>query len=110
MPRRQPRRITPPNHISSPIMRPLNCNAFDFETMSDVVMNVRYTARYGGDKLRNIGRAAATLPPRPTQPPASSAVAYPKQSNLQRLFSLRHEFPTEWYKFLHPADTATSQS
>jgi hypothetical protein len=34
-------------------------------------------------------------------------MANQKQSSLQRYFSLRHEFPTEWYKFLHPAGAAT---
>jgi Tc toxin complex TcA C-terminal TcB-binding domain len=88
---------------------PLDCNAFDFDTITDVVMNVRYTARSGGDKLRDVARAAALLPPRPTQPPAGSLGSFPSQNNLQRLFSLKHD-PTEWYKFLNPADTATSQS
>src|SRR5439155_5685390 len=36
--------------------------------------------------------------------PAATNVSYPKQTSLQRLFSLKHEFPTDWYKFLHPVD------
>jgi hypothetical protein len=47
---------------------------------------------------------------RPQQSFSGSSVALPKQSNVQRLFSLKHEFPSEWYRFLHPADTASNQS
>jgi len=25
-----------------------------------------------------------------------------------RLFSLKHEFPTDWYRFLHPTDTTVT--
>ena len=34
----------------------------------------------------------------------------PAQPNLLRLFSLKHKFSSEWYKFLNPPDTALSQS
>jgi len=94
---------------------PQDCNAFDFESISDVVLNLKYTSRYGGDNLRTFARQAALLPTPPAQAtttptPGSSPQFPPKQSDLRRLFSLKHEFPREWYKFLHPADTATSQS
>jgi GH18 family chitinase len=89
---------------------PIECNAFDFDSITDVVINLRYTARYGGDDLRDTARKAAVLPPRPQQPFSGSSVVFPNQSNLQRLFSLKHEFPSEWYRFLHPADNASSQT
>jgi hypothetical protein len=90
---------------------PLDCNAFDFESISDVVLSLRYTSRYGGDPLRNIARQAAAIPTPPAQTTApGTATPFPKQGDLRRLFSLKHEFPTEWYKFLNPAETATSQS
>ena len=92
------------------ISMPLDCNAFDFESIVDVILNVRYTARYGGDNLRNIACQSAVLPQPPTQAASASYVPFPsKQTNLTRYFSLRHEFPTDWYKFLHPAETASSQ-
>ena len=61
---------------------------FDYSTISDVIVHVRYTARNGGEPLKvaamefvsKILKDAATLP-------------------LLRLFSLRHEFPTEWHRF-----------
>lgn len=66
---------------------------FDFDTISDVVLHVKYTAREGGEEfrekvkqaLRNIKDAFTTLDGE-SQP-------------LTRLFSVRHEFPSEWAKF-----------
>jgi hypothetical protein len=67
---------------------------FDFDTISDVIMHVKYTARDGGDdefrdkvrtELNNINDAFTTI----------EGVTQP----LTRLFSVRHEFPTEWAKF-----------
>jgi hypothetical protein len=86
-------------------------NAFDFETISDVIMNVRYTARDGGEGLRSLAKQAAVMPPFSLQAgPPESPVPLPDQTNLARLFSLKHEFPSDWCKFLNPADTAPSQS
>jgi Tc toxin complex TcA C-terminal TcB-binding domain len=66
--------------------------AFDYSTITDVVLHVRYTARDGGAAL---GAAAtktlATLPPGATGPPPAPTLAL--------LLSLRHDFPTEWYAF-----------
>ncbi|HLQ25409.1 MAG TPA: IPT/TIG domain-containing protein [Acidiferrobacterales bacterium] len=90
---------------------PRDCNVFDFETISDVVINLKYTARDGGDVLRAVAKQAAVLPSPASQSPASqTAVPFPKQNNLVRFFSLRHEFPTEWYKFLNPLSTDTVQT
>jgi hypothetical protein len=88
---------------------PIDCNAFDFESITDIIINLRYTALYGSDDLRDIARKGAVIPPRPQQS-FSGGGTFPSQSNLQRLFSLKHEFPTDWYRFLHPADDASSQS
>jgi hypothetical protein len=58
---------------------------FDYETISDVVLHVRYTAREGGESL---GRAArADLRGRIDAAQAPGSV---------RLFSLRHDFPVAW--------------
>ena len=89
----------------------IDCNAIDFDSITDVVFNVRYTSRYGGDGLRDLARQTAILPARPGQAYAGSTTPFATpQTALQRMFSLRHEFPTEWYKFLNPPDTAASQS
>ena len=62
---------------------------FDYDTISDVVLHVRYTARDGGDILR---KAALEAVKQETEP-ESSAVG------LTRLFSVRQEFPTAWARF-----------
>jgi hypothetical protein len=61
---------------------------FDYETISDVILHMRYTAREGGGLLRN--RAIAHLKNQIDTAQASGSV---------RLFSLRHDFPSEWAKF-----------
>lgn len=61
---------------------------FDYNTISDVILHIRYTAREAGGLLKN--GAIANLK---TQIDAAQTVG------SVRLFSLRHEFPTEWAKF-----------
>lgn len=69
--------------------------AFDHETISDVILHVRYTAREGGDPLRKAATdelsAAIDL-----------AVQSAEQQGLARSFSLRQEFPSDWHRFLNP--------
>jgi hypothetical protein len=92
------------------ISMPPDCNAFDFDTITDVILNLKYTARDGGAPFTALARAAATLPGPQLQAGISSpSVAFPKQTNLTRFFSLKHEFPTEWYQFMHPAPAAPSE-
>lgn len=85
------------------ITMPPACNAFDFETITDVVIKVSYSARYGGDLLRSQAFAAAVMPPATSQSAPSLPSGAPDQTDRRRLFSLRHEFPSEWYGLLHPA-------
>jgi hypothetical protein len=94
------------------ISLPPECNAFDFDTLTDVIMTLRYTSRDGGALLRDAARKGAVLPaPAPQAGGIPSAAPYPaKQTNLARYFSLRHEFPTEWFKFLAPLAAAPVQS
>jgi hypothetical protein len=74
-------------------------------------MNLRYTARDGGDALRSVAKQAAVLPGPADQGAVSATpAAFPNQNNLVRFFSLRHEFPTEWYKFLNPLGSDIAQS
>lgn len=61
---------------------------FDFDTISDVIFHLRYTARDGGALLRQ--RAIENLETRIAESQAPGSV---------RLFSVRHEFPTEWARF-----------
>ena len=61
---------------------------FDYNTISDVILHIRYTAREGGELLRN--GAMDHLKGLALDASAVGSV---------RLFSLRHEFPNEWAKF-----------
>jgi hypothetical protein len=70
------------------IRLPAESNQFDLDTVSDVVLHIRYTAREGGAELAE--KAVAALP-----------------SSGRRLFSLKHEFPSEWHRLLHAPDATT---
>jgi Tc toxin complex TcA C-terminal TcB-binding domain len=79
---------------------PRDTNAFDLNTLTDVVMHLKYTARDGGDILKNAARKAR-----------NDAIADADSAPLMRFFSGSHEFPDEWYRFLHPIDqNASSQT
>jgi hypothetical protein len=67
---------------------PADVRQFDYDTISDVILHLRYTARQGGGLLRN--GAVANLEDRIKEAQAVGSV---------RLFSVRHEFPSEWAKF-----------
>lgn len=62
---------------------------FDWSTITDVVIHLRYTAREGGDLLRDAALESIE----------SELEGIP----LQRALSALHEFPTEWNTFLRPA-------
>lgn len=67
---------------------PAEIRQFDYDTISDVILHLRYTAREGGAVLRNA--AAANL---------AAAVEEARAVGSVRLLSIRHEFPGEWAKF-----------
>ena len=82
------------------VQLPTQFKSFDYGTIADVVLHMRYTAREGGELLRQ--HASAEL---------SAAVDQMVQASggqgMARAFSLRHEFPTEWYQFLNPPPAAS---
>ncbi|HYC27721.1 MAG TPA: hypothetical protein VEB42_02880, partial [Chitinophagaceae bacterium] len=61
---------------------------FNYDTISDVIMHVRYTAREGGELLRKAAMKNI-----------SDQVEAIAAAGTTRLFSVRHEFPNEWEKF-----------
>jgi beta-phosphoglucomutase-like phosphatase (HAD superfamily) len=61
---------------------------FDYQTITDVILQLRYTAREGGALLRD-----AALTHLKTRIDEAEAVG------STRMFSIRHEFPTEWARF-----------
>jgi hypothetical protein len=64
---------------------PSDIRQFDYDTISDVILHVRYTAREGGAGLK--------------QSAALSARGLIAQVAPVRLFSVRHEFPNDWARF-----------
>jgi hypothetical protein len=68
---------------------PSQLRAFDYMTISDVILHIRYTAREGGAHLGS--RATTEL---------AQTLSDASSSGLVLLFSLRHDFPTEWAAFV----------
>ncbi|MES2673778.1 MAG: neuraminidase-like domain-containing protein [Pseudomonadota bacterium] len=77
---------------------PSDFRQFDYETMSDVVLHLKYTSREGGKQLREMAeenlKSFLKIKDSKGQHPES------------RAFSLRHEYPTEWHKLLTTTDDA----
>jgi hypothetical protein len=69
---------------------PKDYPAFDYATISDVILHIRYTARQGVDP-KEVTKALDAL------------FQQAGQANLALLFSLRHDFPTEWSAFVNSA-------
>jgi hypothetical protein len=67
---------------------PSDVREFDYSTIADVILHLRYMARPGGGMLEN--GAIANLTDSIQQAQANGSV---------RLFSVRNEFPSEWAKF-----------
>jgi hypothetical protein len=63
-----------------------------------VVLKLDYTAREGGDLLRDAARAS--LQGSMALPAGEDGALAPP---LRRMFSARHEFPAAWHTFLHPS-------
>ena len=67
---------------------PAEVRQFDFNTLTDVILRIRYTARQGGDALK-----AAAVQNLQAQIDAAKTVG------SVQLFSVRDGFPSEWAKF-----------
>jgi hypothetical protein len=68
---------------------------FDYGTISDAIVHVKYTAREDAGAFKNA--AVAQL---------RDYFSEDGQTPSLRLFNLRQEFPTEWHRFLNPASPA----
>ena len=58
---------------------------FDYESISDVILHLRYTSRDGGGPLRSA--VAAHL---------NEQIEQAMALGCMQLLSVRHDFPTEW--------------
>jgi hypothetical protein len=70
---------------------PTDYPAFDYSTISDVILHLRYTARPGVDTTK----VSQTL---------HEMFGQNDQTDLALLFSLRHDFPNEWQQFAGSTD------
>ncbi len=69
---------------------PANFRQFDYNTISEVILHVRYTAREGGTQLRE--KAVERL---------TELIEDAHRSELALLFNLKHDFPSEWHRFVN---------
>jgi len=76
------------------IEMPKNFKSFDYNTISDVVLHVRYTARDGGTQLK-------TQAEQELQTALNDFIRVEGKRGLAQMFSLRHEFSAEWSRFLN---------
>jgi hypothetical protein len=70
---------------------------FDYDTISDVVLHLSYTAREGGDLLKAEVRGDLE-----DSLNRILDILSETETGLERLVSLRHEFPNEFHQMLHP--------
>lgn len=68
---------------------PNDFKQFDYNTISDVILHLRYTSRNGGSELKS--NAITSV---------QTFVADTSKLGLARSFSLTHDFPTEWHQFV----------
>lgn len=74
---------------------PNEVRQFDYDTISDVILHFRFTAREGGGLLRK--GAVDNL---------TKAIGAAQAAGTVRLFSVRHEFPSAWASFMGQAPGA----
>lgn len=77
---------------------PADFRQFDYGTISDAILHIRYTAREGGAQLR--AAAGANV--------GQELVGDGSSAGLGLLFSLRHDFPGEWSAFVGGAGDFTA--
>lgn len=69
---------------------PAQLRPFDYTTISDVILHIRYTARQGGDQLAT--HAAKEL---------TTMLDTAGRASQALLFCLRYDFPTQWSAFVN---------
>ena len=67
-------------------------NSLDLKELPDVILHIHYTAREGGERLKGAAKSAL-----------AQAIGAEAARPQARLFSLKHEYPTEWHQFTHKA-------
>lgn len=71
---------------------------FDYNTITDVIIHMNYTAREGGSNLKTFA----------TEHVSDIIMAAAEGTSLSRMFSVKQEFPSEWHQFLQPGQVDLS--
>ncbi|MCP4399234.1 MAG: hypothetical protein GY801_18270 [bacterium] len=71
---------------------------FDYNTISDVVLHVNYTARQGGNLLRQ--RSVARI---------EALLAVANEAGMTLLLSLKHDFAGQWRRFVNDSANFSAQ-
>jgi hypothetical protein len=75
---------------------------FDYDTITDVVIRLRYTSLDGGDKLKVPAVGAV-------QDYIKRMEQLSRDDGLFAVFDLKNDFPNEWHDAVHPAAGATER-
>jgi hypothetical protein len=81
---------------------PADFRQFDYDTISDVVMHLRYTAADGGNKLQRVASDVV-------QQYINGAEELSRREGLFAFFDLKQDFSSEWYKASQPTAEATER-
>jgi hypothetical protein len=82
-----------PDPMDPDFGRPLR--QFDYSTISDAILHIKYTAREDAGAFKN---GAVTH--------LRDYFEQEGSTHSLRMFNLRQEFPNQWHSFLHPTNTA----
>jgi hypothetical protein len=82
---------------------PADFRQFDYDTISDAIIHIRYTSVDGGDKLRKSASEAL-------KNYIKNVEELGQTDGLFAFFDLQHDFPNEWYKATEPPAGATART
>lgn len=81
---------------------PAEFRQFDYDTISDVVMHLRYTSMDGGDKLKGVATGVVTQFIKDVE-------ELSKEEGLFAFFDLKQDLSSEWYRAVQPPAGATQR-
>ncbi len=75
---------------------------FDFNTISDVILHINYTARDGGADFKTAANKSV-------RNFLSGIAGEAKSNGLYQVYDLKREFPNQWHAFLYPPNNTSDQ-
>lgn len=96
---------------------PTTFKAFDYDTISDVILDVHYTAKDGGSSLKDAAVKSLegiSLDGGPLPQSALDAMGLgqngTERQGLFQVFSAKRDFPSEWHRFLYSSEADGTQT